>query len=66
MDIPGIPSGKRLQFAIESGPLIFDLPMKIDIFCSYLKLPEGYGVNAELCLESWNILRCHQTCENPL
>ena len=49
MDIHGIhmcifqiPSGKRLQFAIENCPFIIDLPIKNDDdIHSYVCLPEG-------------------------
>ena len=34
---------KRLQFAIEHGPCMIDLP-KLVIFHSYLSLPEGASV----------------------
>ena len=41
----GWPSGKRLQFAVEHGPVeIVDLQiyiLKMMIFHSYVKLPEG-------------------------
>ena len=52
---PNLPSGQRLQFAIENGPFMVDLPMKIVIFHSYVCLPPAtskFGLSSSWQLAS--------------